>query len=122
MQDEAQATYAPRLDKQQAEVDWSKDTATLLREIRAYHPWPVSYSWLDDANLRLWRARPVTGAIANAGEPGRVLAHDAEAVYIATGDGAIAVTELQFAGRRRCSAREALNARDLTGSRLGRAG
>ena len=120
VQDEAQATYAPRLDKQQAEIDWHKNSSTLLREIRAYHPWPVSYSSLDEANLRVWRARP--SAKAAAGEPGQVVAHDGEAVYVSCGDGVIAITELQFAGRRRCSAGEALNARNLTGSRLGRAG
>ena len=119
VQDNALATYAPRLDKQQAEIDWHKDAHTLLREIRAYHPWPVSFTWLDDASLRLWRAQPAP-AVAPV-EPGQVVAHDADAVHVACGDGVIAITELQFAGRRRCSAGEALNARNLTGCRLGRA-
>ncbi len=122
VQDEALATYAPRLDKAQAEIDWDKPAATLLREIRAYHPWPVSYSALDGDNLRLWRARPALQTAAGAAEPGQVVSHDAEAVYVCCGDGVIAITELQFAGRRRCAAGEALNARNLTGCRLGRTG
>ena len=52
VQDESQATYAPRLTKQQAEIDWNKPVADLLREIRAFNPWPVSYTFLDDDNVR----------------------------------------------------------------------
>ncbi|MDJ0778104.1 MAG: methionyl-tRNA formyltransferase [Gammaproteobacteria bacterium] len=117
-QDDSRATYAPRLDKQQAEIDWRKDAPTLLREIRAYHPWPVSFTWLDDAGLRLWRARPAPGGETAA--PGEVIAHDADGIRVACGEGVLSITELQFAGRRRCSAGDALNARNLTGCRLGR--
>ena len=116
-QDDAHATYAPRLEKSDAEIDWHKPAERLLREIRAYYPWPVSYTALEGENLRLWRAEPAPGV--DAGEPGLVIAHDSRAVYVGCADAAIAVTELQFPGRRRCSAGEALNARDLTGIRLG---
>ncbi len=116
-QNEAEVTYAPRLQKQQARVDWTKPATQLAREIRAYNPWPVSHTNLGADSLRLWRA------VAEAGEagdwPGRVLAHDREGIRIACGSGCLRVTELQFAGRKRCSAAEALNARNLVGSQLG---
>lgn len=115
-QDDRLASYAPRLVKQQAEVDWSKPRQTLLREIRAYNPWPVSFTRLDDDNLRLWRAAAASG---DDGVPGEVVSHDRNGVYVRCGDGIIRITELQFAGRRRCDASQARGARNLTGSLLG---
>lgn len=117
-QDESEACYAPRLLKSQAEIDWRQPRALLLREIRAFNPWPVSFSSVAGENLRLWSAQ--AGAEDGPGRPGEVLRHDASGLFVRCGDGLLQVTELQFAGRRRCSAAEAFNARDLTGERLGR--
>jgi methionyl-tRNA formyltransferase len=116
-QDESLACYAPRLDKRQAEVDWEKPRLQLVREVRAYNPWPVSYTRLENDNLRLWRA--ASGDADGGGRPGEVVAHDRSGVFVRCGDGILQVTELQFAGRRRCDAAQALNARDLTGAVLG---
>jgi len=117
-QDESQVTYAPRLFKQQAEIDWGKPVTELLREIRAYNPWPVSYTFLQSNNVRVWSAR----AAGDVGKelPGVVVAHDSDGVFISCADGVLQVTELQFAGRNRCSAAQALNARNLRGCVLGR--
>jgi len=117
-QDDSSATYAPRLNKQQAELDWNKPMAVLLREIRAFNPWPVSFSFLDGDNLRIWRAQANDGI--NPGSPGEVVAHDPQAVYVSCQDGVLQVTELQFAGRKKCTAGQALNARNLCGYRLGK--
>jgi len=117
-QDESQATYAPRLTKRQAEVDWSKPAEVLLREIRAFNPWPVSYTFVDDDNLRLWSAR--INSDVDTSQPGLVIDHDAEGVYVSCGEGVLQVTELQYAGRKKCTAAEALNARNLAGCRLGK--
>lgn len=117
-QDENLASYAPRLSKSQAEIDWNKSRAELAREVRAFNPWPVSYSHLEGENLRLWQAR---GAEADGpGETSEVVRHDADGLFVRCGDGLLQVTELQFAGRGRVNAAQALNARDLTGLRLGR--
>ncbi len=116
-QEQSRATYAPRLSKQQAEVDWNKPVAVLLREIRAFNPWPVSYSFIDGENVRLWSARP--GFDFEAGIPGKVVMHDQQGVYVGCSDGVLQVTDLQFSGRNRCSAAQALNARDLNGCVLG---
>ena len=118
-QDDSGATYAPRLVKGQAEVDWNKPAARILREIRAYNPWPVSFSHWRDEPVRLWRA--AASDIYPAEAPGEVVAHDREGVYVSCADAVIRVTELQFAGRKRASAAQALNAVDLAGCRLGSA-
>lgn len=119
-QDDNQATYAPRLSKQQAEIDWRKPAALLAREVRAYNPWPVSYSYLQQQGIRLWRARENRELAAQA--PGTVVAHDRDGVYVSCADAVLQVTELQFSGRKRCSAAEALNSVDLSGTRLGQSG
>ncbi len=116
-QDDSGVTYAPRLSKQQAAVDWDKPVAQLLREIRAYNPWPVSYSFLHGDSLRLWSA--CASDAYSAQQAGLVVAHKREGVYISCADGVLQVTELQFAGRKRCTAAEALNANDLSGCLLG---
>ncbi len=118
IQDESRATYAPRLTKQQAEVDWHKPVAELSREIRAFNPWPVSYTFLDGDNVRLWSARTTTDVDKEF--PGVVVAHDSRGVFVSTADGVLQVTELQFAGRNKCSAAQALNARNLRGCLLGK--
>ena len=118
IQDELHATYAPRLTKGEAEIDWNKPAEVLLREILAFNPWPVSYTFIDDENLRLWSAR--VNALFDPGLPGQVVAHDIEGVYVSCGDGVLQVTGLQFAGRKKCTAAEALNARNLSGYRLGK--
>jgi methionyl-tRNA formyltransferase len=117
-QDESGASYAPRLSKHQAEVDWRKPAAQLLREIRAYNPWPVSFTRLRQDNLRLWQACATSHYQAQ--QPGRVVAHDRSGVYVSCADAVLQVTELQFAGRNRCSAAQALNSTDLSGCTLGR--
>ncbi len=118
-QDDSLATYAPRLVKAQAEVDWSKPARQLAREVRAYNPWPVSFTSLDGDNLRLWRAEAIDADASCA--PGEVSLHDRAGVWVACGAGTLRVTELQFAGRKRVSAAQALDFRDLAGCRLGRA-
>jgi methionyl-tRNA formyltransferase len=117
-QDNAAATYAPRLSKQQAEVDWCKSAEVLLREIRAYNPWPVSFSFLNQDSIRLWSAQACSAY--DVQQAGRVVAHDRDGVYVSCGDAVLQVTELQFAGRNRCSAAQALSSVDLSGCQLGR--
>jgi len=118
IQDESRVTYAPRLTKQQAEIDWEKPVAELLREVRAFNPWPVSYTCLDNDNVRIWSAR--AGIDVDRKMPGEVVAHDTRGVFVSGVDGVLQVTELQFAGRNRCSAAQALNARNLCGCLLGK--
>jgi len=119
-QEDAGATYAPRLSKQQAEVDWNKPLEMLLREIRAFNPWPVSFTFLRQDSIRLWGA--TASGCSNPGSPGKVVAHDNAGVHVSCADGVLQVTELQFAGRKRCSAAQALNATDLSGCVLGNPG
>lgn len=99
-QDESLATYAPKLTKEEALIDWNQPAETIARAVRAYNPFPVAYTWLDGERLRIWFAR------AEAGEapPGRVVAVDREGVLVGTGAGLLRITELQREGARRLAA------------------
>lgn len=116
-QDAALATYAHKLSRDDARIDWSADAETLARRVRAFNPWPVAHTTLDGNGLRLWFARALD---ATAGEPGRVLEVRDDGLIVACGRGALLVTELQFAGGRRLAAAEAARGRTLQGVTLGR--
>lgn len=96
MQDHARATYAPKIDREMARLVWHRDATTLARQVRAFDPAPGAWTTLNDCVLKLFGAREVPGT----GEPGSVLAAG-ERVVVAAGRGAIAVSEVQPAGKTR---------------------
>ena len=106
-QDAAQATYAHKLDKAEARLDWAQPAALLERRIRAFNPWPVAEVQLDGERLRLHRAAAVDGH----GEPGSVLAAGRDGIVVACGEGALRLDVLQRDGGRAIAAADYLNAR-----------
>ncbi|HEX7340723.1 MAG TPA: methionyl-tRNA formyltransferase [Rhodanobacteraceae bacterium] len=109
------ATYAHKLDKAEAHLDLAEPATALARRIRAFNPWPVADLALVGEIVRIWQAEAITGH--PDAEPGRVLAANHAGIDIACGEGALRVTELQRAGKRRVSAADYLNARpDLRSS------
>ena len=91
-------TYAHKIEKAEAVIDWSKSAAELDRHIRAFNPFPgAQASFGGGQTVKLWLATPVAGN----GPAGSVLAVDKKQVVIACGDGALAVSELQKAGGKR---------------------
>jgi len=115
-QDEAQATYAAKLSKDEALLDWRQPADVLARAVRAYHPAPGAWTLLDGAPLKVWAAK----AVSNAGEPGTVLRADAEGLVVACGGGALVLREIQPAGGKRMRADAFLAGRPVApGTRLG---
>lgn len=100
-QDPAQASYAAKITKAEARIDWTRPAAELARAIRAYNPMPGAYTGWQGQPLKLWRAEAVTAAPA---VPGTVLQADAQGIVIATGEGALQLQELQRAGSKRLAA------------------
>jgi methionyl-tRNA formyltransferase len=100
------ATYAAKLDKREAWLDWTLQATELERKLRAFDPFPVAATLLRDTPVKLWRAN--VDARHERADPGTVLAADADGVLIACGAGTLRVTELQRAGGRRLPAREFL--------------
>lgn len=93
----AGVTYASKIEKAEALIDWSKSAAELDRHIRAFNPFPGAQALLGGQTVKLWQASPVAGQ----GEIGQILAVDRSSIVIACGAGALAVSELQKAGGKR---------------------
>lgn len=115
-QPETGATYANKLRKEEALIDWRRTSAEIDRQIRAFNPWPVAETRWNGQQLRIWQATPLSEAASAA--PGTVIGGDANGIRVATGDGVIALTRIQLAGRRAVSAAEFMNAHRITGAVL----
>lgn len=94
------ATYASKVDKSEAWIDWSSSAELLERRLRAFDPFPVAASELRGATLRLWRGRVLPGA-APLEAPGTVFDVLPDGIAVACGSGALCITELQRAGGKR---------------------
>jgi methionyl-tRNA formyltransferase len=113
-QDESRATYAPKISRETARLDWSRDSIPLERQIRAFDPVPGAWTTLDGGPVKLFGAMPAVGS----GAPGTVLAAS-DRLVIAGGGGAIAVREVQPAGRNRIGVEDWVRGRGVaTGSRF----
>lgn len=115
IQDEAQTTYAAKLTKAEAAIDWHKAAESIQREIRAFSPWPVSFTTLDNKAVRIWRARSTDTVDINSVEVGQIVSHNKEGIYVKCGNGVLQIAELQFAGKNKSDPGQVLNARNLTG-------
>lgn len=112
------ATYARRIGKEEAVLDWSRPAAELERTIRAFRPVPGAASTLRGEPVKIFRAQLASGR----GAPGTVLAAGESGIVVACGEGALELTELQRAGGRRLPAAEFLRGFPVApGERLGRA-
>jgi methionyl-tRNA formyltransferase len=112
------ATYAAKISKDEARVDWSQSAVAIDRQVRAFNPWPVAETKLGDEQVRIWEVRPA-GENATASAPGTVVHARDGRLLVATGDGVLEVLTLQFPGRKPLKAREVLNSRPLGGARFG---
>ena len=123
-QDEAQASYARTLRREDARIDWSRPAVDVWRQVRAYSPWPVATTSVDGEPLRILEAWPLAGQ--PDARPGTVLALPQDAAApagagfaVRCGDGLLAVVRAQRSGRRVLSGEELLRGfRALLGKRL----
>ena len=110
-QSEQGATYAYKLDKAEARLDWNESALALERKVRAFDPWPVAEGDLAGEMLRVWKARDSALGTRCSVPPGTLLAATRDGIDIACGDGVLRILELQRAGGRRITAADYLNAR-----------
>lgn len=115
-QDESRATWARKLDKAEARLDWREPALVLERRVRAFNPWPVAEAVFDGGQIRIFDGQAV--AAERAAPPGTILSADASGIVVMTGDQALALLRVQLPGRRAVSAAAFANARPLAGKVL----
>ena len=98
-------TYASKIDKAEARLDWSRPAAVLARKVRAFNPFPGAVATLAGEPVKLWRVEVAPGN----GRPGQVLATNAAGIVVACGEDALRITELQKPGGRRVTSADFLS-------------
>ncbi|MDK9355052.1 methionyl-tRNA formyltransferase [Lelliottia sp. V106_10] len=109
VQDESLVTYAEKLSKEEAQIDWSLSAAQLERCIRAFNPWPMSWMTIDDQPVKIWKASVIDGK--SHAEPGTIIDANKQGIQVATTDGILNLESLQPAGKKAMSAQDLLNSR-----------
>ncbi|QJR08976.1 Methionyl-tRNA formyltransferase [Usitatibacter rugosus] len=99
-QDATRATYAAKIDKSEARIDWTRSARDVDRQIRAFNPVPGAETTWKGQSLKIWEALPATGS----GPPGTLLGSGPEGLVIACGEGALAALEIQRQGSKRLGA------------------
>jgi methionyl-tRNA formyltransferase len=123
-------TYASKIDKAEAQIDWRRPAVEIDRQVRAFNPWPIAETRLDGEQLRIYSAELIDDnheAIvgesdlkgSDSKETGTIVAVNSDSIVVACGRGRLALTELQRPGRRPVAARDLINTLNLAGRRLG---
>ncbi len=116
-QDNANTTYADKISKEEAIIDWTRPAIELEREIRAFNPWPVAYTSWQQQNLRVWRAKALQ-EITNK-SPRSIVRASKEGIDVATGEGVLRLLQLQLPGGKVLPVSDFYNAhRDKLGEEI----
>jgi methionyl-tRNA formyltransferase len=103
-QDDAHASYAPVLKKEDGHVDWSNPSREILNRIRGFTPWPGCYGFLRGARLHVWRAREADLKLSP-----RMMRAEQRRLFVGCGDGSVEFLEVQLEGKKRMDAASFLN-------------
>ncbi|WP_260261644.1 methionyl-tRNA formyltransferase [Vibrio intestinalis] len=108
-QDDELANYAKKLSKEEARIDWSEDATHIERCVRAFNPWPMSHFEAAENSIKVWQSRV---AEQTSDKPaGTILQADKTGIYVATGQGVLALEQLQVPGKKAMSVQDILNSR-----------
>ena len=112
-QPQSGVTYAKRIDKTEARIDWRASASDIDSLVRAFNPSPVAFSYLNGQRIRIWNATHSTYRPSLVESAGTILQVSREGIEVATGDGALCLTRLQFPGGRALPVKDLLNAIDF---------
>lgn len=116
-QDDDQACYAEKLQKSEALIDWQHSADHIHRQIRAFNPWPVAQTTVDENTLRIWNAELIQETSNQA--PGTVIDESRSGIVVATGGGILSITQLQLPGGKPLAVTDFINAHSMQGKILG---
>ena len=108
-QDNQDATYAPKITKENAAINWNKSATEIDQLIRAFNPWPIAHTLAEEVVLRVHQARVLPNVLPAT--PGTILRIDKEGVLVATGKDALLLERIQFPGGKVLSVSDWLNAK-----------
>ena len=108
-------TYAAKIGKAEAQIDWRRTAVQIDRQVRAFNPWPVAHTVWEGQLLRVWEARASEGTA----EPGEILTLRGDRLLVGCGEGILSLGRVQLPGRRVVTAREFAGQRSLAGARFG---
>jgi methionyl-tRNA formyltransferase len=111
-------TYAEKINKAEALIDWQQDAVQVWRRVRAFNPWPIAETRLNGAQLRIWDAEMRDAGTVPGTEPGTVLAATRDGIDVACGRGILRVLRLQLSGRKPLFARDFIKGLRLDGARF----
>ena len=112
------STYAKKLQKTEANIDWKNTAKAIVRQVHAFNPWPIAQTQWKQKTFRVWSAEEID--TPHSSTPGQVIRVDKNGIDIACGQGSLRVTEVQLAGKRVMPVNDFLNANVLsTGEHLG---
>jgi len=115
VQDESRATYAHKISKQEAEINWNRSTIELDRMIRAFNPAPIAHTTLNGQPMRIWEAVP-GGTDSPEASPGTIVRCDSVGIEVVCNPGTLVIKTLQIPGKRPMSADQFLHGRVDFGS------
>ncbi|PIC58835.1 methionyl-tRNA formyltransferase [Sporosarcina sp. P12(2017)] len=107
VQDETQVTFARNISREQERIDWTSSASSIYNQVRGLHPWPVAYTKFAGDQVKIWWTQ-VTEQISDA-TPGEIIGLEKDRIIVQTGEGALAITDLQPAGKKRMTATVFLN-------------
>ena len=102
-QEHQKATYASKLTKQDAIINWTRPASEILKKIKAFNPWPVAHSILEQKNFRIWDAK-LSKQINDISKPGSIIKTQSKEILVATGDGMLSLISVQLEGRKKMPA------------------
>jgi methionyl-tRNA formyltransferase len=102
-QEHQKATYASKLTKQDAIINWTRPASEILKKIKAFNPWPVAHSILEQKNFRIWDAK-LSKQINDISKPGSIVKTQSNEILVATGDGMLSLISVQLEGRKKMHA------------------
>lgn len=107
-QDESKATHVKMISKSQGVIDWTEETVVIERKIRGLNSWPSAYTYYKGKQLKIWDGDVVLTETTKDAVPGMVIAVDKDSLLVKTGDGVLAVRQLQLEGKKRMSTHDFL--------------